>query len=201
MDVMKNIELQALGTSLSSILMICVLTAAPILTKKWDLVAIIRVCLLGGFIACVTLTAYVVMVPDFNQILFVIWMALGNGMITMSVQMQWGLVAESIDYNEYLTGKRNEGTIYGFFSLSRRIGSTIASSLSVLVIAAIGYDPALTNAGLDQAASTINGIKLMVCGFPALAALGSFCCFTFIWCINKDVRAKMAEWKAAKAAK
>jgi len=201
MDVMKNIELQALGTSLSSILMICVLTAAPILTKKWDLVTIIRVCLLGGFVACVALTAYVIMIPDFNHVLFVVWMALGNGLITMSVQMQWGLVAESIDYNEYLTGKRNEGTIYGFFSLSRRIGSTIASSLSVLVIAAIGYDPALTNAGLDQAASTINGIKLMVCGFPAVAALGSFCCFTFIWCINDDIRAKMAEWKAAKAAK
>ena len=199
MDVMKNVSLQSLGSTLSSILMIVVLTAAPILTKKWDLVSIIKVCLLGGFVACVSLTAYVVMVPNFNHILFVVWMAIGNGLITMSVQMQWGLVAESIDYNEYLTGKRNEGTIYGFFSLSRRIGSTISSSLSVLVIAAIGYDPALTNAGLDQAASTINGIKMMVCGFPALAALGSFCCFTFIWCINDDVRAKMAEWKAAKA--
>ena len=201
MDVMKNVELQALGTTLSSILMICVLTAAPILTKKWDLVSIIRVCLFAGFISCIAMTAYVVMVPDFNHMLFVCWYALGNGLITMSVQMQWGLVAESIDYNEYLTGKRNEGTIYGFFSLSRRIGSTIASSASVLIIAAIGYDPALTNAGLDQAVSTINGIKLMVCGFPALAALGSFCCFTFIWCINADVRAKMAEWKAVKSAK
>ena len=201
MDVMKNVELQALGTTLSSILMICVLTAAPILTKKWDLVKIIRVCLFAGFVSSLGLTAYTVMVPDFNHTLFVCWYALGNGLITMSVQMQWGLVAESIDYNEYLTGKRNEGTIYGFFSLSRRIGSTIASSASVLIIAAIGYDAALTNAGLDQAASTIAGIKMMVCGFPALAALGSFCCFTFIWCINADVRAKMAEWKAAKAAK
>ena len=201
MDVMKNVSLQALGTSMSSVLMICVLTAAPILTKKWDLVLIIRVCLLGGFILAASLTAYVVLVPDFNHILFVVWYALGNGMITMSVQMQWGLVAEAIDYNEYLTGKRNEGTIYGFFSLSRRIGSTIANSLTVILIAAIGYDAALTNAGLDQAAATINGIKMMVCGFPALAALGSFCCFTFIWCINKDVRAKMAAWKAARAAK
>ena len=199
MDVMKNVSLQALGTTLSSILMIITLTAAPILTKKWDLVAIIRVCLLGGFIAALSLTAYVVMVPDFNHILFVCWYALGNGLITLSVQMQWGLVAEAIDYNEYLTGKRNEGTIYGFFSLSRRIGSTIANSLTVILIAAIGYDAALTNAGLDQAESTITGIKMMVCGFPALAALGSFCCFTFIWCINADVRAKMAEWKAAKA--
>ena len=201
MDVMKNVSLQALGSTLSSILMIITLTAAPILTKKWDLVAIIRTCLAAGFIAAASLTAYVLLVPEFNHIVFVAWYALGNGLITLSVQMQWGLVAEAIDYNEYLTGKRNEGTIYGFFSLSRRIGSTISSSLSVLVIAAIGYDPALTNAGLDQAASTIAGIKMMVVGFPALAALGSFCCFTFIWCINKDVRAKMAEWKAAKAAK
>ena len=119
----------------------------------------------------------------------------------MSVQMQWGLVAESIDYNEYLTGKRNEGTIYGFFSLSRRIGSTISNSASVLLIAAIGYDPALTAAGLPQAESTVAGIKLLVVGFPCLAALISFCCFTFIWCINDSVRAKMAEWKAAKTAK
>lgn len=115
--------------------------------------------------------------------------------------MQWGLVAESIDYNEYLTGKRNEGTIYGFFSLSRRIGSTISSSLSVLIIAAIGYDAALTAAGLPQAASTITGIKLMVVGFPIIAALCSWLCFTFIWNINGDVRAKMAAWKEAKAAK
>ena len=199
MDVMKDVAMQGVGTSASAILMIVVLTAAPILTKKWDLVKIIRTSLLCGFISCVCMTAYVIMVPDFNKWLFTMWYAIGNAFITMSVQMQWGLVAESIDYNEYLTGKRNEGTIYGFFSLSRRIGSTIASSLSVLVIAAIGYDAALTNAGLDQAESTINGIKLMVCGFPALAALGSFCCFTFIWCINADVRAKMAEWKAAKA--
>ena len=152
-----------------------------IATKKWDLLAIIRTCLLAGVVSYVGLLAYALTAAELIPVLFVVWQSLSGALVQMSVQMQWGLVAESIDYNEYLTGKRNEGTIYGFFSLSRRLGSTISSSLSVLVIAAIGYDPALTNAGLDQAASTINGIKLMVCGFPALAALGSFCCFTFIW--------------------
>ena len=199
-DVMHNTEIQALYATLSTTLMIVILSAAPILTKKWDLVAIIKVCLIGGAIAMAGLTAYVMMVPDFNHLLFVVWNAIGNGLITMSVQMQWGLVAESIDYNEYLTGKRNEGTIYGFFSLSRRIGSTIAGSLSVILIAAVGFDTEISKIGGDQSAQAIAGIKAMVCGFPALAALGSFCCFTFIWCINKDVRAKMAEWKAAKAA-
>ncbi len=198
-DVLKDVGMQSYATLLGSILMVIILAAAPILTKKWDLVVIIKTCLLAGAVSFAGLLAYTLMVAEVNGWVFVIWNAIGSGLITMSVQMQWGLVAESIDYNEYLTGKRNEGTIYGFFSLSRRIGSTISNSLSVILIAAVGYDAALTNAGLDQAASTVTGIKLMVVGFPLVAALGSFCCFNFIWCINKDVRAKMAAWKAAKA--
>ncbi len=198
-DVLKNVGMQGYASSIGSILMVGILAAAPVLTKKWDLVAIIRVCLIAGAISFAGLLAYCLMVSEVNGWLFVIWNAIGSGLITMSVQMQWGLVAEAIDYNEYLTGKRNEGSIYGFFSLSRRIGSTIANSMSVILIAAIGYDAALTNAGLDQAASTIQGIKLMVVGFPLVAALGSFSCFTFIWNINADVRKKMADWKAAKA--
>ena len=202
-DVLKNIGVQSIGSALSTTTMVIILLSAPLLTKKWDLVLIIRLCLCAGFIVYAGLLAYVLVIPteSINAILFVVWNGIAGALVQMSVQMQWGLVAESIDYNEYLTGKRNEGTIYGFFSLSRRVGSTIANSLSVLIIAGIGYDAALTNAGLDQAASTIAGIKLMVVGFPMVAAVGSFCCFTFIWNINKEVRAKMADWKAAKIAK
>ena len=202
-DVLKNISIQSLGSTLSTATMVVILLAAPILTKKWDLVLIIRTCLLAGVVSYAALLAYTLMVPtaELNAVLFVIWNGISGALVQMSVQMQWGLVAESIDYNEYLTGKRNEGTIYGFFSLSRRIGGTIANSASVLIIAAIGYDAAAANAGLDQAPGTIMGIKLMVLGFPLIAALGSWSCFTFIWNINKDVRAKMAEWKTAKLGK
>ena len=200
-DVLKNISIQSVASLLSTITMVVILAGAPILTKKWDLVLIIRTCLIAGVVAYAGLIAYAFMASELNALLFVIWNGMAGALVQMSVQMQWGLVAESIDYNEYLTGKRNEGTIYGFFSLSRRIGSTIANSASVLIIAAIGYDAAAANAGLDQAPGTIMGIKLMVLGFPLIAALGSWSCFTFIWNINKDVRAKMAEWKAAKAAK
>ena len=199
MDVIGDISLQAVGSALSSGVQYVILIGAPLLAKKWDLVAIIRFCLLIGAVAFAGLLGYCMMSAELNGMLYVIWNGLAAAMVVMSTQMQWGLVAEAIDYNEYLTGKRNEGTIYGFFSLSRRIGSTIANSATVLIIAAIGYDAELTNAGLAQAQSTINGIKLMVTGFPMLAAVISFCCFTFIWCINSDVRAKMAEWKAAKA--
>lgn len=198
-DVLHNIGIQSYVSIMSSVTMIAILAVAPLLAKKWDLVVIIRTCLMIGFFMFAGLLAYTMLVGQLNAWVFAIWNALASAMITMSVQMQWGLVAEAIDYNEYLTGKRNEGTIYGFFSLSRRIGGTIAGSLSVLVIAGIGYDPKLTELGLEQAASTISGIKLMVVGFPMVAAVCSWLCFTFIWNINHDVRAKMAEWKASKA--
>jgi len=201
MDVLQNIGIQSYVSIMSSLSMVAILAVAPFLAKKWDLVDIIRTCLMVGFFLFCGLLAYTMLVGNLNAWVFAIWNALATAMITMSVQMQWGLVAESIDYNEYLTNKRNEGTIYGFFSLSRRIGSTIASSASVLIIAGIGYDPALTAAGQMQSAGTIAGIKLMVVGFPLIAAVVSWCCFTFVWNINSDVRAKMAEWKAAKAAK
>jgi len=200
-DVLKNVGMQGYYSVLSTGLMIVILTVAPILTKKWDLVAIIRTCLMIGFVAFAGLLAYALMTEPMNAWVFLIWFALASACVTVSVQMQWGLVAESIDYNEYLSGKRNEGTIYGFFSLSRRVGQTIANSASVLIIAGIGYDASLTNAGLDQAPSTIAGIKIMVIACPMVAALLSWLCFTFIWNINKDVRAKMADWKAAKAGK
>lgn len=197
-DVLHNIGIQSYASTLSSVTMIAILCIAPILARKWDLVAIIRTCLMTGFVLLGGLLAYCLMVTEINAWLFVIWNALGTAMITMSTQMQWGLVAEAIDYNEYLTGKRNEGTIYGFFSFSRRVGSTIAASLTVLLIAGLGYDPELTAAGLEQAAGTIAGIKLLVVGTPLAAALISWCCFTFIWNINADVRAKMSAWKTAK---
>lgn len=197
-DVLGDIGMQSMASVLSSVTMIVILLAAPLLTKKWDLVGIIRTCLAIGFVMFATLLAYTLLVPQLNPWLYVIWSSLATAMITMSVQMQWGLVAESIDYNEYLTGKRNEGSIYGFFSLSRRVGNTIAASLSVLLIAAIGYNPELTNAGLSQSAGTITGIKLLVIGFPMVAAVCSFLSFTFVWNINKDIRDKMTAWKEGK---
>lgn len=200
-DVLHNIGIQSYATVLSSVTMIAILAVAPLLARKWDLVVIIRTCLMVGFFMFVGLLAYGLIVTDMNAWVFTVWNALANAMITMSVQMQWGLVAEAIDYNEYLTGKRNEGTIYGFFSLSRRVGQTIANSLSVLLIAGVGFDAALTAAGLNQAPETVLGIKLMVIGFPLIAALCSWLCFTFIWNINHEVRAKMAAWKDARVAK
>ncbi|HRM37571.1 MAG TPA: MFS transporter, partial [Trichococcus flocculiformis] len=72
------------------------------------------------------------LVGDLPPFLYMVSASVGIAFMMMSVQLQWGLVSESIDYNEYITGKRSEGSIYGNFSLTRRLGQMLAQSLVVL---------------------------------------------------------------------
>ena len=195
-DVLGNIGLASLGSVISMPVMFGGLIIAPILAKKFDLVAIIRTCILVGCIMLGGCFIYTVSVDAMNAILYIIWSGVGTGLVTLSVQLQWGLVGESIDYNEYLTGKRSEGSIYGVFSLTRRIGQTLSGSLAVLMITWFGY----VAGAAAQPASAILGIKMMVILIPAIIGMGSWAAFTFIWDINKEKRAKMAEWKEERAA-
>ena len=137
-DVLKNITVQSLGSAMSTATMVVILLAAPIMTKKWDLVLIIRTCLLAGVVAYVGLLAYALMVTELSAVLFVVWNSLAGALVQMSVQMQWGLVGEAIDYNEHLTGKRTEGSIYGTFNLSRRIGQTVGLGFSLFGLDWVG---------------------------------------------------------------
>ena len=199
-DILGDIGLSSFAAIISMPVMFAGLIVAPILAKKFDLVVIIRTMILVGCVMLATCFVYTISVEQMNAWLYMIWSGVGTGLVTLSVQLQWGLVGESIDYNEYLTGKRSEGSIYGVFSLTRRIGQTLSASLAVLMITWFGYIPAVEGVAQAQPASAILGIKLMVILIPAVIGMGSWIAFRFIWDINAEKRAKMAAWKAERAA-
>ena len=103
--------------------------------------------------------------------------------------MQWGLVGEAIDYNEYITGKRTEGSIYGTFNLARRIGQAIGSSFGFYVLGWIGFNADLA----VQSDSTVFGLKALCVLVPAIFILGSWAAFRFVWSTNSKSRGKMIE--------
>ena len=200
-DVLGDIGLASFATMISMPVMFGGLIVAPILAKKWDLVAIIRTMILVGCLLLGTCFIYAVSVENMIPMLYIVWSGIGTGLVTLSVQLQWGLVGESIDYNEYLTGKRSEGSIYGVFSLTRRIGQTLSGSLAVLMITWLNYVPAIDEVPQPQPDSAILGIKLMCILIPAIIGMGSWIAFRFIWDITPEKRAKMAQWKAERAAR
>ena len=191
-EVYHDVTYQTLGSALSSPFMIGSMILVPFICKKLGLEKLIRYCLLiGGAICALLFVLHVV--TDVHPLVHGVILGIGSGMSMVSIQMQWGLVGEAIDYNEYATGKRTEGSIYGTFNLSRRIGQAIGSSFGFYVLGWIGFDAELT----QQSAGTIFGLKALCVLVPAIFILGSWAAFKFVWNITPEVRAKMTAAKAA----
>ncbi|MBE6978847.1 MAG: hypothetical protein E7431_00505 [Ruminococcaceae bacterium] len=192
-DVLGNLALMSLASLLSMPLAFVFLGLAPKMAKKFGLEGFIRHGLMIGTILYVALFV-MHLVMNVPAVVHLVWSAVAGSFVSISTQQQYGLVGESIDYNEYLTGKRTEGSIYGTFSLSRRVGTTIGNSLGVLMLGWIGYDANLA----VQAASTLTGIKVLCVLLPGIFALGSWLAFRFVWNITPEVREKMRAAAEAK---
>ena len=183
-DVLGNLALMSVSTILTMPLSILVLVFSPQLVKKMGSVNLIcRSTLIGAGIYVILFVLHIM--TDVNAWTHIILSALAGSFTSIGVMMQWGLVGETIDYNEYLLGKRTEGTIYGTFNMLRRLGQAIGAASGVALLGWIGYDVALSNAGLPQSTTTILGIKVLCVLMPAIVSLGTWGAFRFVWNIKK----------------
>ena len=192
-DVLGDISISAYGTLLSAPAMIIIFITGPMIAKRIGLEKFIRY---GLLISCVmyVLLFGALMVINVNPWVYAVLSNTAMGFAFISIYMQWGLVGEAIDYNEMITGKRTEGSIYGTFNLSRRVGQTIGNSAAMLLLGMVGYNGALA----VQSASTINGIKALCVLLPGVLVLGSWAAFRFLWNMDDEMRARVDEFKASK---
>ena len=192
--VYGGLEYQAIGSALSMPFMIATYIFVPMMCKKLGLEKVIRYSLLiGGAIYAGLFGLH--LVTYVNPLVHAIISGIASGVAMVSIQMQWGLVGEAIDYNEMVTGKRTEGSIYGTFNLTRRIGQTIGNSAAVLALGWIGYNDV---EGAVQTPETVVGLKVLCVLLPAVFILVSWFAFKFVWNITPEKRAEMAAFKAGK---
>ena len=190
--VYNDVTYKTIASVLSAPFMMGSMAVVPFLCKKLGLEKIIRYSLLiGGAICGLLFVMHLVM--DVDPLVHGVILGIGSGMAMVSIQMQWGLVGEAIDYNEHITGKRTEGSIYGTFNLSRRIGQTVGLGFSFFALDWIKYNPELE----VQTTGTVFGFKILCVLIPAIFILGSWAAFKFVWNITPEIRAEMAAKKAA----
>ena len=192
-DVLGDISIAGYGTLLSAPPMLLIFILGPMIAKKIGLEKFIRY---GLLISCVMYVALfgAMMMFDVNPWVYAICSNMAMGFAFISIYMQWGLVGEAIDYNEMITGKRTEGSIYGTFNLSRRVGQTIGNSAAMLLLGMVGYNGTLP----AQSASTITGIKVLCVLLPGILVLGSWASFKYLWNMDDEMRAKVDRFKAEK---
>lgn len=137
--VFGDLKLSSYGAILSAPFMMLIFIFGSKIARKLGLERMIRYSLLIGSILYISLFA-LHMIIDVNPWVHIIWSGVAMGIASVSIYLQWGLVGEAIDYNEMITGKRTEGSIYGTFNLSRRVGQTIATSGAIMLLGLFGYD-------------------------------------------------------------
>ena len=192
-DVLGSLALMSVGSMISMPVSLCCMSVVPKLTRKYGMQRVLRGSLLLGCGLYVVLFALHV-VTSLNVWVHIGLNALASGISGLSNMMQWGMLSEAIEYNEYLTGKRTEGSINGTFNMLRRLGQGLGASFGVAMLGMIGYSAEAA----VQTSGTILGIKVLCLLFPALCAVGSWAVFRFVWNITPELKEQMALRKAAR---
>ncbi len=156
--------------------------------KKEASVAGTIVSLVGGLVMLVF-----PMIPNKSLALVVyliglVIFGLGMGVYTC---VSWALMADAIDYNEWKTGKREEGTVYSLHSFFRKLAQGVGPSIVLLIMGVLGYVSDLGTGG--QSAATSYNMCWLVAGLYLFSAVLQFIGIALIYNLDKKTMAQMTE--------
>ena len=87
--------------------------------------------------------------------------------------LMWALEADTVEYGEWKTGVRTEGTTYALFSFTRKMGQAIGGAAGAFALGLVAFSSLAAKNGTAQSADTIRGIQLwtglLVTGFVLLS--------------------------------
>jgi GPH family glycoside/pentoside/hexuronide:cation symporter len=78
--------------------------------------------------------------------------------------LPWAIIPDAIEWDEWHTGERHEGMFYSLTTLIRKVASSIALPLALLILDATGYVPNATG----QSARALLGIRILIGPVPAV---------------------------------
>ncbi len=123
---------------------------------------------------------------------------------TASGLLLWSMISDAVDYQAYLTGVRNDGTVYATITFIVFFAASASTSIIALMLEMLGYDATLGSMG--QLAGVAERLKVFGGVWPAVGCVLAFVCYKFIYNISDDEMRKvsatvkaMADEKEAKA--
>ncbi len=156
------------------------LLIAPFLSRLVRRFGIQAVTAVGSLLSAVFF-GLTFLLPD-NIWLYIVLSFLSTLTMNIPNSLVWGMVSDCIDYNQYLTGNRQEGIIYGTYSFVRKTGQAFAGFLAGLGLDLVGYNADLA----VQSAGTLLGIKFLTLGLPAIGMLIAWFAYQFIWNLSAE---------------
>ncbi len=115
-------------------------------------------------------------IPPFMVLLFLA--TVGSGLFNLVI---WAFITDIIDYQEVVSGKREDGSVYAVYSFARKVGQALAGGVGGFVLTAIGYvseAPAQT----EEVAERIYTVATLV---PGVCYLVVFLIIWFVYPLGK----------------
>ncbi|MBQ8655269.1 MAG: MFS transporter [Clostridia bacterium] len=136
--------------------------------------------------------------PDMKGVLIYIVCQLFNSLgMGIYSTVSWAMMGDAIDYNEWKTGKREEGTVYALHSFFRKLAQGIGPAVALAIMVALGYVGA--NEG-NQTAEVANRMRYLVPALYFTSAAMEFIGLGLVYNLDKKNLAKMNEELAARHA-
>ena len=113
---------------------------------------------------------------------------IGMGVYTC---VSWAMMSDAIDYNEWKTGKREEGTVYSLHSFFRKLAQGVGPSVVLLIMGGLGYVSKLGTVG--QSAQTAANMCWLVAGLYLFSAILQFVGIALVYNLDKKTVDTMSE--------
>ncbi|WP_078411354.1 MFS transporter [Priestia abyssalis] len=136
----------------------------------------------AGMLLAAVVYTLLYFLPDLTAIQFVAVAAVGMFGFAFFNLVVWAFVTDVIDYHEYLTGLREDATVYSVYSMARKVGQAIAGGIGGFAIAAVGYDATRE----VQTQEALDGIHTLGTLVPAGIYLLIFLILVFLYPLNKQ---------------
>ena len=149
-DYFGSAKALSLVFSLQTILALAVIPFITPLAKKFGKKEISGISMLVSGL----LYAVLYMMPNVSLTTYIVLSSAAYFALSFFMTAIWAFVTDCIDYQEYLTGTREDGTIYSIYSFSRKVGQAVAGGLGGFILASVGYNATLK----EQTESTLHGL-------------------------------------------
>ena len=94
--------------------------------------------------------------------------------------LNWALVPDTVDYGEWKTGIRAEGSVYTGYTFFRKISAALAGFLPGIMLTQIGYVP-----NIAQSDATLQGLRQLIFIWPCALAIIAALTMGFFYTLNE----------------
>jgi glucuronide carrier protein len=159
-DVLGNANLFIVLTLAQTLGTFVIAPFVPLLTRTIGKKKAYICCGAVGLVAFVGLTLAPGSVPAIAVVLFFL---AGVGLGGVNTLM-WALEADTVEYGEWKSGVRTEGTTYAMFSFTRKLGQALGGAAAAYTLGFGGY---VSGAHVVQTESAVQAVKLAAGVVPA----------------------------------